>query len=49
MVAGLVLGAVAANVVSKKAGEMLPAVGSSTPARIFIKVDLPQPLAPIRP
>jgi hypothetical protein len=27
----------------------LPALGSSTPARIFMKVDLPAPLAPIRP
>jgi hypothetical protein len=27
----------------------LPAEGSSTPARIFMKVDLPAPLAPIRP
>ena len=26
-----------------------PEVGTSAPVRIFIKVDLPQPLAPIRP
>lgn len=29
--------------------DTLPAEGSKSPPKIFIKVDLPQPLAPIRP
>lgn len=29
--------------------ETLPADGSKAPQRIFMKVDLPAPLAPIRP
>jgi hypothetical protein len=29
--------------------QTLPELGSRSPPRIFMKVDLPQPLAPIRP
>ena len=39
----------AATLVIKKNIETLPAEHSSTPARIFMKVVLPEPLAPIRP
>jgi hypothetical protein len=34
---------------SPGSSETLPAEHSSTPARIFMKVVLPEPLAPIRP
>ena len=30
-------------------GETVPVSGSRSPARIFMKVDLPAPLGPVRP
>ena len=38
-----------AELVGRYQGERVPLSGSSTPARIFSKVDFPAPLGPIRP